>query len=424
MDSEGSMSEALKKCAAGGHAAARLSSPRPPDGAFLAALQAPPIIEITVATPITVPPTQERSKDSFFESIVYGETPKRREEAPPTTVIPPIATVGQPTEPSESMDESDAMRDILDVSCLRRSPRIRVEGEKEERRETMLSPQLFDDSDDHIEQPVEMSQRVPSPPRRSPRRSLSQSIIAPSDTVTPTTSRGTILRKSILCQKMQQEVIYLDDTPMSSPVTVVASSTVLIEKKEEITVDESFPRVDQPSYGQGGLDTVDGGEEEQRNGEDPMEGGEGNDFHYDRDDFEDNMGCDWDNNGYEEMGGEEGDIASRAQEEVESFLHSLRFNATSPKGDEPAPARKEVDSFLQSLGFNETSPKTASPDKAVPPTEEVDSFLFSMRRMGEDQSKDDEEEREEGTGEILGALSPVRKEAESIFKTPTVRGGS
>lgn len=64
-----------------------------------------------------------------------------------------------------------------------------------------------------------------------------------------------------------QEVIYLDDTPVLSPTTVAAKPvTVSIEKKEEITVDESFPRVDQPSYGQGGLDTVDtvdGGEEQE-----------------------------------------------------------------------------------------------------------------------------------------------------------------
>lgn len=64
-----------------------------------------------------------------------------------------------------------------------------------------------------------------------------------------------------------QEVIYLDDTPVSSPATVaIKPVTVSIGKKEEITVDESFPRVDQPSYGQGGMDTVDtvdGGEEQE-----------------------------------------------------------------------------------------------------------------------------------------------------------------
>lgn len=116
MDSEGSISDALKKCAA-----ARFSSPRPLDSSFLAALQAPPPIEVTPITVPPLPPARETPKDSFFDSIVYGETPTRKEEeqAPPPTVTPPPSTVVQPTDPTESaesMDEEDAVRNILGES--------------------------------------------------------------------------------------------------------------------------------------------------------------------------------------------------------------------------------------------------------------------------------------------------------------------
>lgn len=118
MDSEGSISDALKKCAADGRAAARFSSPRPLDGSFLAALQAPPISEATPTTVPPPPPARETPKASFFDSIAFGDTPKRKQEeqAPPPTVTLPPSTVVQPTDPTESaesMDEDDAVRNIL-----------------------------------------------------------------------------------------------------------------------------------------------------------------------------------------------------------------------------------------------------------------------------------------------------------------------
>ncbi|GMR43260.1 hypothetical protein PMAYCL1PPCAC_13455, partial [Pristionchus mayeri] len=410
IDSEGSMSDALKKRAANRLKVAQLSSkPRPLDGTFLAALQASPreIVNITVSPNSVAPPHQESSKDSFFDSIAFGVTPKRKddeeqeEQAPPTTVPP--SAVGQPTEQSEesaeSMDENDAMRNILDVSCLRRSPKIRVGSEeKEEGRENVSSPVLFEDSDESMQQPAEMSQILSSPVRRSPRRSLSQSI--PADTVTPKTSRPALGGKSILAQAKEQEVIYLDDTPVASPAMVVKPDTidkpdtVLIEKteEEESTVDETIPRMDLPSYGQGGLDTVDDGEAE-GNRDDPME--ERSEEDYFEHDYHEYDAFEVANEGYGEDGGEgDASMAVRAQEEVDSFLLSMRFNETREK------------------------------TRGVPLTEETDSFLLSLRR--EEQPSREGEESEDGNGDILGGLSPVRREEEeenNRFKTPTVPEG-
>ncbi|GMT19959.1 hypothetical protein PFISCL1PPCAC_11256, partial [Pristionchus fissidentatus] len=143
MDSEGSMSNALKCAAARPDAAQSSQEAR---ASFLAALQAPAVIEIveiTVTTPTSTtrrPPPEE--KDSFLESIAGGVTPAENKKdtvapPPPDTVVESALIDGSTEGPlvSTSMHEGEAMRDILDVSVLRRSPKIRVEkGSESEKR--------------------------------------------------------------------------------------------------------------------------------------------------------------------------------------------------------------------------------------------------------------------------------------------------